>query len=104
TLRHQPRYGSLKRGTGVATVSDVLRSASTDFVVHAGAAGLGREVRRILLVRPPGELIAPIGSDDLVVYAMAGAHGGRAEAGDRARASRRSRRQGRRAPGGRKRC
>jgi hypothetical protein len=68
----------------VATVSEVLRSVSPDFVVLAGAAGLGREVRRVLLVRPPAELTAAIGGGDLVVYASAGAHGDSGEAADRA--------------------
>ncbi len=58
----------------VATVSEVLRSVAHDFVVLAGAAGLGREVRRILLVRPPSGLTASFGRDDLVVYAMGRDH------------------------------
>src|SRR5260370_21988694 len=58
----------------VATVSEVLRSVARDFVVLAGAAGLGREVRRILFVRPPNGLTASFGRDDLVVYAGGGAH------------------------------
>ena len=58
----------------MATVSEVLRSVARDFVVLAGAAGLGREVRRILFVRPPNGLTASFGRDDLVVYAVGAAH------------------------------
>jgi PucR C-terminal helix-turn-helix domain len=68
----------------VATVSEVLRNVSPDFVVLAGAAGLGRDVRRILLVRPSSELTASIGRGDLVVYALAGTHVDSGEAADRA--------------------
>jgi purine catabolism regulator len=55
----------------VATVSEVLRSIPQGFVVLAGSAGLGREVSRILHVRPSTESIASTGSGDLVVYAAA---------------------------------
>jgi hypothetical protein len=68
----------------VATVSEVLRSVSHEFVVLAGAAGLGREVRRVVFVRPPAEVNASIGRGDLVVYAVAGAHGDSGVAADRA--------------------
>jgi hypothetical protein len=68
----------------VATVSEVLRSVSPDFVVLAGAAGLGREVRRILLVRPPGELTVSIGRGDLVVYAVGADDRDNGQAADRA--------------------
>ena len=68
----------------MATVSEVLRSISPDVVVLAGAAGLGREVRRVLLARPATELTAPVGGGDLVVYATLGAPGDNAEAADRA--------------------
>ena len=67
----------------VATVSEVLRSVSPDLVVLAGAAGLGREVRRILLARPATDLAVPLGGGDLVVCATIGAPGDSAEAADR---------------------
>ena len=57
----------------MATVSEVLRSVSPDLVVLAGAAGLGRDVRRIVLARRATELAVPIGEGDLVVYATIGA-------------------------------
>jgi hypothetical protein len=84
TTARRPGYVAKREKTRVATVSEVLRSVSHDFVVLAGAAGLGREVRRILFVRPPSELHASIGRGDLVVYAMAGAHGDSGVAADRA--------------------
>jgi hypothetical protein len=84
TTAGRPGYVAKREKTRVATVSEVLRSVSRDFVVRAGAAGLGREVRRILFVRPPSELNASIGRGDLVVYSMAGAHGDSGVAADRA--------------------
>src|SRR5207237_1949356 len=50
------------------TVSELLRALSQSFVVRAGAAGLGREARRVLHVRWPGEAVGPVGSGDLVVF------------------------------------
>ena len=67
----------------MATVSEVLRSVARDFVVLAGAAGLGREVRRILLVRPPSGLTASFGREDLVVYSIGRDHAD-SDAADRA--------------------
>jgi purine catabolism regulator len=52
----------------VATVSEVLRSVRQGFVVLAGPAGLGREVRRVVHIRPANEPLAPVGNGDLIVY------------------------------------
>jgi hypothetical protein len=68
----------------MATVSEVLRIVSCDLVVLAGAAGLGREVRRVLLVRPPFDLMASVNRDDLVVYDTAGVNSDAHDAADRA--------------------
>jgi hypothetical protein len=53
----------------VATLNDILRGVSYTFVALAGAAGMGREVRRVVHVREAEDLVVPVGSGDLVVYA-----------------------------------
>ena len=68
----------------MATVSELFRSVGPDWAVRAGASGLGREVRRIMLARPTTELTASIGGGDLVVYAARGVKGEGDEAADRA--------------------
>jgi purine catabolism regulator len=67
----------------LATLSELLRSVSQSFVVLAGHAGLGREVGRVVHVGPSRDLVTPVGSGDLVVYAASTAHSDR-ETRDRA--------------------
>ena len=56
----------------MATLSEVLRGTRLEYAVLAGAAGLGREVRRILYVQPPIDRVESPGVGDLVVYSAAG--------------------------------
>lgn len=52
----------------MATLNEVLRGAPLDSVVLAGAAGLGREVRRLQRLESSADLIGSVGPGDLIVY------------------------------------
>ena len=55
----------------MATLSEVLRGTRLHYVVLAGAAGLGRDVRRILYVESPIEQVESPGPGDLIVHSSA---------------------------------
>ncbi len=52
----------------MATLNEVLRGAPLDSVVLAGAAGLGREVRRLQPLESSADLMGSVGAGDLIVY------------------------------------
>ncbi|HEX8966634.1 MAG TPA: helix-turn-helix domain-containing protein [Chloroflexota bacterium] len=62
----------------------MLRGARLDYVVLAGATGLGRDVRRVLRVQSSNDLMISAGVGDLIVYAAADGPARNAELTDRA--------------------
>jgi PucR C-terminal helix-turn-helix domain len=56
-----------------ATVNELLRSANLpgELRIAGGGAGLGREVRRVVRVRPTVEMATPFGTADLVALSQA---------------------------------